>query len=465
MTAASATAPGSGPAARAAMLDAALPDHLARRTWSREQLAVHQRDGLRALLSTAINHSPFHARRLRDLGVDLQHVELAELTRLPTMTKTDMMACFDEVVTDRRLTRRVLEAHLAATGSEATELFDEFTVLASGGSTGERGMFVYDRAAFAHYTLGIIRDIRAVLPPEAQQPAGGLPTTMVGSGSGMHGTRATTSIFGTGPLAITQVPASLPLAEIVARLNAAPPQVLIGYASMLGLLAEERRAGRLRISPLAVSGTAEPFPPALRSRVADAFGVEPADMYATSEGVAARSAPGQAGHVLTADLAIVELVDADNQLVPPGVESDKVLVTNLYNHTQPLIRYELRDRMRRLPADPGHGHPRVAIAGRAEDVLVYPGVVVHPIVVLGVLEADARVAGFQLTQTAHGVHVDVLAPTGAPTGGPTGLAEELTRALAAAGMPDPQVTVATVPELARHPQTGKLARIRAGLAE
>ena len=42
-------------------------------------------------------------------------------------------------------------------------------------------------------------------------------------------------------------------------------------------------------------------------------------------------------------MCIVELVDADNRPVPPGVPSARVLVTNLTNLTQPLIRYELND--------------------------------------------------------------------------------------------------------------------------
>ena len=67
----------------------------------------------------------------------------------------------------------------------------------------------------------------------------------------MHATgfgAALTSIDG-WPVRYELVPATLPIAEIVDRLNALQPPVLGGYASMLARLALEARAGRLRISP------------------------------------------------------------------------------------------------------------------------------------------------------------------------------------------------------------------------
>ena len=62
------------------------------------------------------------------------------------------------------------------------------------------------------------------------------------------------------------------------------------------------------------------------------------------------------------DMCIAELVDDDGRPGrSPGETAAKVLVTNLHNLTQPLIRYELTDRFtaeprrRRLPAGAGRG--------------------------------------------------------------------------------------------------------------
>jgi hypothetical protein len=94
-----------------------LPGQIERLGWPAGRLAAWQRDRLRTLLARAIERSPFHAARLR--GIDPGRFELADLPRLPVMTKAEMMEGFDVVATDRRLTRDVVERHLA--GSAAVE--------------------------------------------------------------------------------------------------------------------------------------------------------------------------------------------------------------------------------------------------------------------------------------------------------------------------------------------------------
>jgi phenylacetate-CoA ligase len=334
-------------AARHARLRAALPDHLERRTWDAARIRAHQRDRLRALLRHAKARSPFHAERLA--AVDPARFELGDLPALPTMTKAEMMAAFDQALTDPRLSRAVVEQHLAGGASEATELLGEYVVLASGGSSGERGVFVYGAGAIVDYTLGLTRNGLARLLSLGPPPPGGVPMAMVAAASPIHATRALCDLFSGDLLAVTAIPVTLPLPEIVARLNRAQPVLLQGYPSVVSLLAEERAAGRLRIAPVAVTGSSEQFPADGRARVAAAFGVGVVDQFGSTEGVLGSSAPDQETIVLAGDLAIVELVDERNRSVPPGTASAKVLVTNLMNPTQPLIRYELTDRFVQQP--------------------------------------------------------------------------------------------------------------------
>ena len=56
---------------------------------------------------------------------------------------------------------------------------------------------------------------------------------------------------------MTRVPATLPLGEIVRRLNETQPPALLAHSTTLVLLAGEQRAGRLRISPHRLSGIGE----------------------------------------------------------------------------------------------------------------------------------------------------------------------------------------------------------------
>jgi phenylacetate-CoA ligase len=163
---------------------------------------------------------------------------------------------------------------------------------------------------------------------------------------------------------------------------------------------------------LAVTGSSERFLADARARVVAAFGVGVVDQFGSTEGVLGASAPDDPAIVLASDLAIVELIDARDRPVPAGTPAAKALVTNLMNPTQPLIRYELPDRFVRQPDAAEHGHLRVTVEGRADDLLRFGEVVVHPLVLRGVLVDTPEVVEYQVTQTRRGAHVAVVAPGG-----------------------------------------------------
>jgi phenylacetate-CoA ligase len=168
------------------------------------------------------------------------------------------------------------------------------------------------------------------------------------------------------------------------------------------------------------------------------------------------SGPDDPAITLATDSCIVELVDADNQAVPPGTASAKVLITNLFNDLQPLIRYELNDSFTQQPAAASHGHPRVTVQGRADDILRYGQAEIHPLTLRSILLAQPDVLDYQVRQTARGVAVQVLLERGTSV---AGLREQLRAALARAGLADPEVTVHAAAALPRNPQTGKLRRV------
>ena len=146
--------------------------------------------------------------------------------------------------------------------------------------------------------------------------------------------------------------------------------------------------------------------------------------------------------------------------VPPGTRSDKVLLTNLFNPVQPLIRYDLTDEIEVLaePCVCGSAYRRVAdVQGRHDDLFVYGHVTIHPHVLRSARGEHHAVIDYQVRQTTCGVDVDVVAPIDID-----GLGGCLTAALRGAGLAEPTVTVQRVPALARHTATGKLRRFIPG---
>ncbi len=430
-----------------------MPDHIARLSLSADQVRERQRDGLRALLGHAVVHSPFHARRLS--GIDPSRFELADLGTLPVMTKSEMMREFDDVVTDRRLGRAVVESALAATCEEPQPLFGEYVCMASGGSSGERGRFVFDRHALIEFFCSLRRPLMRRLAELGGPPPGGLTAALVAAASAVHATGVAPAITAGAAVRFEGVPATLPLDEIVRRLNALQPPMLLGYPTVLARLASEQQAGRLHISPMSVSATSETLLPEHREVISAGFGVPIINTFGSTEGLVGASAPDAEELVFNTDICIVELVDERNAPVPPGTPSAKVLLTNLSNRAQPLIRYELTDRFVEQPPAPDHGHLRATVEGRADEVLRFGDVDIHPLVIRQVLVKTPEAIEYQVRQTATGIDVAVVVAGRLDVGGLEG---KLNAALANAGVPGAHVAVDVVPQLDRHGETGKFRR-------
>jgi phenylacetate-CoA ligase len=309
-----------------AFLTTLMPEHVQRLRWPADRLHQERRDRLRDLLRVAKASSPWHRDRLA--GVEPDGFEEADLAGLPPMTKDDLMANWDRVVTDPRLTRELVEGHLAGLESNAY-LADELHAVASGGSTGRRGIFVFGWREWAVAYAGFMRPAlwdRAVTPELAALP---MRVAMIGARNATHMTSALPQTFANPMVDLARFPVTQPIDQIVAGLNAYQPLALMSYPSMLALLAVEARAGQLRILPRRITSTSEPLLPEVRRALTQAFCAPVANMYGTSEagpiGVGCYRGPGI--H-LRDDLVIVEPVDLAGRPVPPGVRSDKVYLTS-----------------------------------------------------------------------------------------------------------------------------------------
>ena len=421
--------------------------------WDAGQLAAHQRDRLRALLGHAAEHSPFHARRLR--GLDPGRLEAGDLARLPVMTKSQMMASFDNVVTDRRLSRHLVERHLAASPHEPGLLLDQYVCLASGGSSGLRGVFVQTLGEYADFVASLVRPGYARALAAGGPPPGGLVLGIVAAASPVHSSGFGAAVATGPPVTLIPAPATLPLPEIIARLNAARPPALLGYASKLAEVAREQLAGRLRIAPRSVTSVAELLTPADRAVIERAFAVPVINAFVSTEGLVGHSEPGGSVLRFASDMCLAELVDEAGNPVPAGVPSARVLVTNLHNLTQPLIRYELTDRFTWPQATPAAGWLHASIDGRADEVFRYGTVAVHPHVIRSALAGEATAREYQVRQTRNGIKVACV------TGGDldaAALAARLEHALRQAGLPGPRVSITLAQAITRDPQTGKVRR-------
>jgi phenylacetate-coenzyme A ligase PaaK-like adenylate-forming protein len=387
---------------RPARIEALAARMLERERWPRPRLLEFQRRRLREVVRHATANSPYYRRAIGDAGSgDIG------LDQLPILTKATLMAEFDRIVTDRRLTRADAEQHVA--GDRAGELlFGEYRVFASGGTTGERAVVVYDQAAW---------DVAVACVPRfmnIQGIAAGARVLGIGSPSPLHLTNRVFAEFCAGRADAPRLAVTMPVRDITEALNAYQPKALITYPSFIRRLAEEQRAGRLRIAPRQFGSAAETLTQDVRELAWETWGAAVLDVYgATEANLIGVECPWTAGLHVLEDLVVLEVVDEHNHPVPHGVVGHKLLITTLFNRTLPLIRYEFSDlaTVAEGPCRCGRPHLRLAsLQGRREDVVSLPGrdgrrVSVHALQLQAPLHRMPGVRQFQVCPRPAGLLV------------------------------------------------------------
>jgi len=191
--------------------------------------------------------------------------------------------------------------------------------------------------------------------------------------------------------------------------------------------------------------------------------VTPIDFYGTTEAlIPAAGRQGQTGMDILEDLVVLEVVDEHNQPVPPGVPGHKVLLTNLVNRAQPLVRYELTDSVTLAgrPNPLGLPYARIAsVDGRSDDVVSLPAagggrVAVHPFRLRAPFAELLEVRQYQVVHEPAGLQVRVALREQAPADTPARVRETLARELRDAGAVPPPIQVTVVPAIDRDPGHG-----------
>lgn len=383
-----------------------------RQRWSRDQLAAYQRERVGRLVEHATRCSAFY-RRLYGGVVEASEVEL---DRLPTVSKAAMMDNFDEVVTDAALRREDIEAHLTET---PTATYDRrYHVMRTSGSTGERALFVYGANEWRHAVATLlagtaIGGLKPKLPRER--------VAVISAPGVEHIAARQADSIDLGLYKTTRHSATEPLEALVARLNAQRPHGIAAYPSIMAMLAREATAGRLDVAPRWLMTYSELRTPPMVDTIEKAW--PEAELFEgfgmTEAATVAHDCTSHRGLHVLEDSVILESVDDENRPVPPGTAGARVLLTNLWQETQPLIRYEVGDMIAfdESPCECGRTSKRmVSIEGRSDDVLELPGaaggvVSVHPIHLRKPLGGLSTVAQYQVWQKGSALDVHVI-PSG-----------------------------------------------------
>jgi phenylacetate-CoA ligase len=433
----------------------------AARRLSRPEIEAGQEACLAALLRHAAASSPFHRERLEG------RLEPGTLSELPAIGKEDLVTHFDDAVADRRLTQETLAAHAAEMRGEDPLLFGEYRLQSTGGTSGVTTFVPFDRSSWLsaiapNFAFAFANSFRPRLFPRRR-------VATITAGGPLHMTNRIAASSRSPIFPSLRLDVTAPIERLAHALDRFRPDLLSGYPSVLSALADEQSAGRLDISPRLITSTSEQLLPSARERIRATWGINPFDVYSTTEtgGMLAIECEAHEGLHLREDTCLVEVVDKDDRRVEDGERGAAMLVTSWLNRTLPIIRYRIDDPVlvTSEPCPCGRASRRIVeLTGRREDTVKLPGadgglVSIHPNHFEETIESRPEVARYQVVHRSDAIAVSVVVRPGAGAEWTSELADVLGARLRGLGAEPPPIQIELVAELSRPDTAGAKLKI------
>lgn len=294
---------------------------------SRRELEAKQLRKFRRLVAFVSQRSSYYADIIKTRSIDIQTCKPDDF---PILTKSDLMANFDRIVTDRRITKRAIADFLERSRDPAELFLDDIYVVHTSGSSGEVGMFVFSKEDWA----------RGIVQTQRQHP---FPTPLKRTKMAFYGATdghyGSVSFLSTGRKGINKIFYDIialeinnPVQEVIAQLNAFQPDRLSGYVTGTKILAEKQQQGLLKIAPAEIVVGGEVLSDYDKAQLQEIFDCPVFNVYGCTEHMFMGASKGGESVInLWEDDLILELYD------------DHSVVTNLFNFTLPMIRYRMSD--------------------------------------------------------------------------------------------------------------------------
>lgn len=311
-----------------------------------QHIELLRKQRLKRLLRHAVR-APFFRDKYR--GVNL---EQCELSHLPTTNKSELMTHFDQTVTDPSVRRVDIEAFVNDHNNLGRLFLGRYAVSHTSGSQGQSLLLLQDRQCLQILFSIMAARASALGRPTLREAIRRLcsPARVAVVTVGQRGFYPSGVAFEFMPCFagsfIRVAHLSQMQADLIEQLNHFQPTVIAAYPFVLERLALQ--AERVKLTGLRqFTSSGEHLSDRARARIQAAFGVPIFDHYGMGECLfLGEGCPTDGGAHLNADWAILEVLDSRNRPVPPGQPGAKVLVTNLANTIQPIIRYEVGDIVR-----------------------------------------------------------------------------------------------------------------------
>ncbi|MDR2856100.1 MAG: hypothetical protein LBV40_08150 [Methanomicrobiales archaeon] len=397
-------------------------------------------------------HSPYFRDAYKDLG------EAFILQDLPVTTKAGLLECYDHWVTDPKVTEESVRTYLSDLENVSENYLGRYTALSTSGTTGNPMPMVRDEY---HNTIhGCLMEQRLLKGIEASLLSSKVASIIATDGfvSSYSSALRIKRRLGDRSDRFLILSVLTPTTEIVEKLNVFQPEMLTGYPSVLEVLAREKLAGRLSITPDVIASSAEKMTRDTYETLRNAFDCPILDNYCSTEGGEIAMSCSHGYLHLNEDWIILEPVDEEFRPVQLGEWSSGVLITDLTNFVQPIIRYHVGDcvRFSGQPCACGSNLPVLEISGRMGDMLSLNDTSVAFPVLYFMLSDVKNLSSWQIVQTGGNAITFRFIEKHGTSREPVGIAacEKLQQSLRSYGCGEVVVTISHEPFI-KNPKGGK----------
>jgi phenylacetate-CoA ligase len=295
---------------------------------SREKILRIQDKKFRKILKFAYKNSKFYHDLYKSKGISEEELDNIPVEKIPVVDKETLMENFDDVLTVDDVSKKEVLSFLDESKHPNDLLKNKYHVIHSSGSSGKLGLFLYSKkewdSIYPYITKAYDFNFRKNR------------SVFIGAAGGHFAGASFSSWGGKGIPGLFNEPLILnvnePIDQIIKKLNDFKPTILGGYFNALKILAQKKEQGLLKIDPKIVVNCGEGLNPKDKEFIVNVFDASMSNLYSFAECIVLGFGKEEYdGIYLFDDLAKIEF------------KKDHIIVTNLYNKTEPIIRYRIDD--------------------------------------------------------------------------------------------------------------------------
>lgn len=310
------------------LLKAMYLTHKAEKMSTQKRMKLQQRR-LQDLVSYVKVNSPYYAELYKETG------ETFSLADLPVTNKAALMEHFDSWMTDKSITRKKVDNFMSDISNVGKKMDGKYLVYTTSGSTGDPCIVLYDKTAInVSSAISVLRSFARKQDRKAFIKQGKKNVALFAEGGFYLATGSVKYNLRKMPWkknVMKVFDVRKRTQDIVDMLNDYQPSMIGSYPTALELLANEQEKGKLHINPIIIMTGGEHLSEAVRGRLSKVFGCYVQTNYSCTEGGTVACECTEYHFHVNDDWIILESVDENNQPVPFGMQSSKVLLTNLAN--------------------------------------------------------------------------------------------------------------------------------------